>query len=183
MRRKRRTRYTLTLPSGDRKVVLAVDAASVWDFCPEAIKVVKGDFATIDTFSTKRWPSTRGGNIWRWNRPAIAAAFEAISGFPLPSNLVLTSDTRGERTRGWFNFTGGCPTIKVRSDLSYEQANKTLWHELAHLAQFLRAGSPEQWAVQHKRERKARHGYTQRPWEREAREWEHLADTDSLLTK
>lgn len=122
------------------------------------------------------------GAPWSFDRKRIATAFEAMTRQPLPANLKLVSDCRGVRVNGWFSaYPSEGPKLKVHGDLSPEQANRTLWHELAHCAQYVRLGSTREWVQAWDRQRKARYGYRNRPWEIEAREWEVLAETDWLL--
>lgn len=181
----RRSRFTITgtrrySTTSERSVILAYgpnDARSYYEARGWTVeKVERGDYRTREGTTTAARP-------WSFNREAIAAAFEALTGEPIPANLRLINDRRGARTRGWFQGAAayGPPTIKVRGNLTPEQANRTLWHELAHLAQYVRLGSPQAWLKAWDAERAARHGYRNRPWEVEAREWETLADTDWLL--
>lgn len=79
--------------------------------------------------------------------------------------------------------SGRCE-IEVAAWCSPEQANRTLIHELCHHMQFHRdaKGDPTLWRLCRADMMRARHGYKQRPTEIEAREWECLAETETLVT-
>lgn len=185
-RRPRRKRFTVTCshPSleSQQQVILAHSAerARAW-FERRGLtvfKVEQGDFRAHVERSTDR--------AWDFNLPAIREAFEAMAGEPLPANIRFISDRRGIRMRGWFQAhpREGTPTVKVRANLTPVQANRTLWHELGHVKQFVidHGGDQASWAREWAQIRARRYGYENRPWEREAREWECLAETDFLLT-
>lgn len=121
---------------------------------------------------------------WTFDLDAIRAFADAM-GFEIPDRVQFTSTFRGRRQRGaltvWPKFDGRI-RIEVAAWNDPEQANVTLIHELAHLAQFARTGfDPDQWRAVNARELSNRHGYRRRPTEIEAREWEALAETEVLI--
>lgn len=122
---------------------------------------------------------------WEFDFRAIHEFADAM-GFTIPENVEFTSTFRGKRQRGSFTIWPSWarpPRIEVAAWNCAEQANRTLIHELCHLAQFVRDadGDPQVWARRDRDERSARHGYANRPKEVEAREWECLAETETLV--
>lgn len=192
----RRRRFIITLVPHDlgdqRQVeVLGYTADSVRNYYERA----HGHRYRVDHVVPK--PRARKGEssaafrpAWSFDLRAIQAAFEAMTSTALPAGLKFEYGRRGARRRGCFEW--GCSgsgadaclhslAVRVRRDLSPAQANRTLWHELAHVAQYVRCPDDATYLREHYAERRARYGYRNRPCEREAREWEHLAETDWLL--
>lgn len=121
---------------------------------------------------------------WTFNMTAIQEFADAM-GFDIPERVEFSSTFRGRRRRGsltvWPEWDGRI-RIEVAAWNDPEQANRTLIHELAHLAQFARVGfDPKEWRAMTAHELSNRHGYRNRPTEIEAREWEALAETEELI--
>lgn len=157
--RPRRTRYTVTLASGEEKLILAYDAAGARDHYERrglaVIHVVKGDLVN--------GPAARPqGGGWRIDRANLRQAIEVL-GIRHPVEIKQTSRVGNQQGRHRPTPTGGQVYIRggkvynpdtatglkhsitVKSYLTPEEAGRTLWHELTHAMQAERIeGTPAQ---------------------------------------
>lgn len=120
---------------------------------------------------------------WTFNLDAIRAFADAM-GFEIPDHVEFSSTFRGKVRRGSLTVWphSGRTVLEVAAWVDPTQANVTLIHELAHLAQYARTGfDPRQWQAVNADELSNRLGYRNRPTEVEAREWEALAETEVLI--
>lgn len=185
---KKRTRWTVTMRhhSGvgtERQVVLAYSAAQAQEHYERqgctVLSVSKGDYR-------QRHITARPTENWSFNLSAIHAAFEAMTGSRLPDGLRIVKGRATRNQKGLFEVSviGGLE-VRIARNATAADANQTLWHELAHVAQYVRhlaAGGDTVSYVRHlNTANRDGTGYKNRPHEREAREWEHLAETDWLL--
>lgn len=140
----RRQRYTVTLESGERKVILAYNGAdaTAW-FIGRGYRVEKverGDYHHAEASSPTGWRLNQG-NL----REAIA-----FLGIELPVRIKQTGHKGGrygahgfQPLRGKFmknpaldTASGGMyHNITIKNWLSPEKAGETLWHELTHAKQ------------------------------------------------
>lgn len=188
---RRRSRFTATITARAsreivKEVILSYDAASVEAHYTRlgyrVLAVDRGDYRTQgrrQQRNSARAASPDGG--YTYNLRAIREAFEAMTGMQLPGNLRLMWGKRNAHRLGSvFAYSDGRLILRIKPNLSREQANRTLWHELAHVAQYARMGDHRAWMAM-KVPTNYGTSYLAHPIEREAREWEVLADTDDLL--
>lgn len=184
----RRRRYTVYVGGEDTpKVILAYDAMGAREFYEERGRYVHtvepGDWRTNQA---RKLEALRADGRWEFDRERIADAFEAVTGLPLPSGVRFEKGKRALRQEGAFDckIIHGfveVTVVRIRRTLDIAAANEALWHELAHVAQYARIGDLATYIRRANAEHKARLGYENRPSEREAREWQCLAETDMLL--
>lgn len=118
---------------------------------------------------------------WTYNMDAIHEFADAM-GFEIPEKVEFSSTFRGRHQRGALTVWPWLIRLEVAAWNDPERANRTLLHELCHLAQYARTGFDfARWHQQHKDELSARVGYLNRSTEIEAREWEALAETETLI--
>jgi hypothetical protein len=181
----RRSRYTVTVQRPgvgvapiERKVVLAYSAdGAAQHFTRRGYhvqRVARGDYR-----ARRPAPVTES---WSFNLPAIRTAFEAMTGQPLPAGLRIRHGRATKSQRGIFEASviSGLE-VRVARNQTAAAANLTLWHELAHVAQYVRTGDLLAYVKQTREANSDGTGYANRAHEREAREWEALAETDWLL--
>lgn len=193
---RRRTRYLATEVTKDNQphedvYVLAYDDAGAL-----ATLIRYGyEAAKVEALRQIRARTLRHGQPYRVDQAALQ---EAIDFFDLQLPVRIRYDSRAGDTNGNYRL-GGCGpigsepnyhNIMLKTYLSVEQSNRTLWHELTHAMQAERearwSGIPvtdrrAQSAWEHADARGRNRGYTDKPIEVEAREHEALADT-LLLT-
>lgn len=140
MARMNRTRYTVTLRSGEtlrREVILAYSADGARSFYEgrgnTVVEIEKGDYRLQSPDS--------GFNIMQ---DALKAAQKEL-GLVLP--VKIRFNARQGRTNGNYRFNTTHHDIMIKSYLSPEQASSTLWHELTHAMQAERVGGTKSvWA-------------------------------------
>lgn len=166
----RRTRWTVTMADGERKVILDYSGDSallyyrVKGFDP--VKVVKGDYRHAEAMGD--------GTGWTLNRANYRAALDFF-GIRLPVTIKQTSHKGGRYGAHQLRPSGGLHHhITVKSWLSPEQAGQTLWHELTHAMQAERcaADNPGRELVAWRQTPERRGAYARRPIEVEARSYE-----------
>lgn len=192
----RRSRFIVTLNTQDgvqQREVLGYSAENVRTWAERHFGWFGFEVTSVKPKPRAARGTAPGGAFtpsWAFDLRAIQEAFEAMTGASLPAGLKFEYGRRGARRRGVFEWryhslgrgvTLYDLTVRVRRDLSPARANRTLWHELAHVAQYVRCPDDAAYVRAHVAERRARYGYLNRPCEREAREWECLAETDWLL--
>lgn len=174
MPRKRRQRYTVTTTTS-KVVVLAYSeqgARSVALFnglTPTGI--AKGDYRlsgnpkkgwTLDEAALRRAQSLLG---LRW--PVIVAT-NSREGSTL-GNYHLRCGTSAPKRLSWLWIESYYHRIMLKSYLTPQDANESLWHELIHAKQAENAGSVQAWLGWHNQQRQ-NWNYNDRPMEIEARE-------------
>lgn len=149
-----------------------------------------GAVATLERYADRNGYTIAGGSVervqkrnagaivhrWEVDARALAAAKHELS-LTWPVKIRRTT---GQTQRGRYTIRGGVHTITVSHAIPVEQANRTLWHELAHAAQAERIGNATDWAAEVHRQAR-RHRYRSRPFEIDARAHEHHAERLPIL--
>ena len=172
MASRRRQRYTVGFPNGERKVILAYSGAGAAEHFkgqgPLAIQ--KGDYRM------KLNPD--GG--WRLKDGALELAIREL-GLKWPvdiapnaregntsGNYILAHGSCAPQRRSYLWVWAYYHRIMVKRYLTPQEASETLWHELAHALQAERCGSWEPWERYQIHQRR-NFNYSDRPMEVEAR--------------
>jgi hypothetical protein len=134
----RRTRFSVTFASGERKVILAYTAQEATDYYNRrglaVTSVEKGDYRSKARMAA---PGERGRLDWTNIQEAIS-----LLGIEWPVDVRIS--TRSGHTYGTHTIREGADgmprhKIMLKSWLSVDQMGRTLWHELAHAMQAERA--------------------------------------------
>lgn len=172
----RRTRWTVTMTDGEKRVILDYSGASATDYYTRkgftVDHVVKGDYRHAE--------AAGDGTGWKLNRENLAEVV-AFFNIQLPVTIKQTPH-RGGRF-GAHQLRSAYPEpvhhITVKSWLSPEQAGQTLWHELCHAMQSERVcldGDFSNVLAAWRRTPERRGAYERRPIEIEARSYESFND-------
>lgn len=167
--RQRRSRYTVTLSTGERKVILAYSAEGARNYYAEfyasmgitVTRVAQGDYRKQQHAANRQ---AQGG--FTIDRQALAFAIEYL-GLTWPVDIRTHARVGG--TQGNHRLTPNHRhNIMVKSYLTPEEASSTLWHELTHAAQAERAGNYHAWSEFVREQRRI--PYSHRSIEIEARQ-------------